>query len=190
MDVSYFCAVIKGRKFLILFSLLLVCCVVSAQKTPTDSLDKLRKDPKKAAIYSAICPGLGQIYNGKAWKTAIIYAGFGGITAGFIYNQKNYKSYQKAVNARFDTLDYTIDTQYPNLMDGTVLSLRNYHRRNRDIFILTYFALYALNIIDANVDAHLREFKINKDLSLAWQPLLTLNQATKPEGRLNLTLTF
>ena len=163
---------------------------VSAQKIPIDSLDALRKDPRKAAILSAVCPGLGQIYNEKIWKTAIIYAGFGGITAGFIYNQKQYKSYQQAVNVRFDTLDYTVDNKYPTLEDGTVVSNRNFHRRNRDIFILAYFGLYALNIIDANVDAHLREFKINKELSLGWQPLLSFAPGSKPLTGLNFTLTF
>ncbi len=161
-----------------------------AQKTPTDTSGIKRLNPRKATIYSAIVPGLGQIYNGKYWKAGIVYAGFAGITASFIYNQKQYKNYQHAVNVRFDTLASTVDTKYPNLIDGSVVSLRNYHRRNRDICILAYVGLYALNIIDANVDAHLQEFKINKDLSLGWKPDVVLTPSGGLNSALTLTLTF
>lgn len=176
--------------FLILFFFLIKSTSLFAQKNTADSLGIKRLNPRKAAIYSAVCPGLGQIYNGKYWKAGIVWAGFAGITAGFIYNQKEYKSYQQAVNVRFDTLDHTVDNKYPTLTDGTVQSLRNYHRRNRDIFILSYFGLYALQIIDANVDAHLQEFKINKDLSLGWQPAMALSPSGGLRSTLALTLTF
>ncbi|MFM9945675.1 MAG: DUF5683 domain-containing protein [Bacteroidia bacterium] len=175
--------------FLILFFSLLNITSLFAQKNPTDSSGIKRLNPKKAILYSAVCPGLGQIYNGKIWKAGIVYAGFAGITAGFIYNQREFKNYQNAVNLRFDTLASTVDTKYPNLNDATVKYLRGYHRRNRDICILAYVGLYALNIIDANVDAHLQEFKINKDLSLGWQPTVAYSPTGIRSG-LNLTLTF
>ncbi len=161
-----------------------------AQKNTKDSVEIKHLIPRKATIYSAVLPGLGQIYNGKLWKTGIVYAGFAGITAGFIYNQSQYKSYQNAVNVRFDTLASTVDTKYPTLTNGTVQSYRNFHRRNRDICILAYVGLYALNIIDANVDAHLQEFKINKDLSLEWNPKVVYTQFGSLNSSLTFTLTF
>jgi TM2 domain-containing membrane protein YozV len=164
--------------------------LINAQKSDIDTMPVKKLIPRKATIYSAVCPGLGQIYNGKIWKAGIIYAGFAGIGAGFVYNQKEYKSYQEAVNLRFDTLDNTIDNKYPNLNDATVKYLRDYHRRNRDICILAFVGLYALNIIDANVDAHLQEFKINKDLSLAWQPNFTLTPNQGLRSGIHLKLTF
>ena len=179
------------RSFLIVMVLLFFQTTsIFAQNSPSDTSAIKRLNPRKATIYSAFLPGLGQIYNAKYWKAAIVYAGFAGITAGFIYNQKEYKSYQNAVNVRFDTLASTVDTRYPDLMDGTVISNRNYYRRNRDICILMYVGLYALNIIDANVDAHLQEFKINKDLSLGWQPALGISQSGRLRSTLALALTF
>lgn len=181
----------QSKKFaihLVLF-FLFVCSPCIAQRATGDTSAIRHLNPKKAAILSAVLPGLGQIYNGKIWKSAIVYAGFGGITYAFIYNQGQYRSYQQAVNARYDTLASTVDMEYAALNDGMVRSLRDYHRRNRDICILSYIGLYALNIIDANVDAHLQEFKINKDLTLRWQPLINPTSGGMRTG-LNLALTF
>jgi hypothetical protein len=189
---NYLCAVHKATRILVFLAL--ICAIsanVQAQTKANDSTGIKKLDPRKATIYSAICPGLGQIYNHKAWKAVIVYAGLAGVTYGYIFNQAQYKSYQHAVDLRFDTLTTTIDTKYPDLTDGTVQSLRDYHRRNRDIFILAFFGLYALNIIDANVDAHLQEFSINKDLTLRWQPTMSLGSATtRPTTGIHLKLTF
>ncbi len=181
----------KHSGFILLFILFFIePSFLIAQKKDQDSVGTHRLNPRKATLYSAIIPGLGQIYNGKIWKTGIVYAGFAGITAGFSYNQNKFKSYQHAVDVRFDTLASTVDTKFPTLTDGTVQSYRNFHRRNRDICILAYVGLYALNIIDANVDAHLQEFKINKDLSVEWYPNLVLNHFGRMNSSLSFTLTF
>jgi len=163
---------------------------LEAQKIINDTSKIKRLNPAKAAMYSAVCPGLGQIYNQKYWKAAVVYVGFASITGMFIYSQQQLNNYQKAVDLRFDSSAATVDTRYTSLNDGSVLGLRNYHRRNRDICILSYFALYALNIIDANVDAHLQEFSINKDLSLRWEPRIDFSSANRLNTTLNFTLKF
>lgn len=167
----------------------MISTVAIGQRGDTTKIKK--SDPRKATIYSAVCPGLGQIYNHKAWKAIVVYAGLTGVSYGYFQNRDQYKSYQHAVDLRFDTLSSTVDTKYPDLTDGTVQSLRDYHRRNRDIFILAFFGLYALNIIDANVDAHLQEFSINKDLTLRWQPTLSIGNTTGSSNTgIQLKLTF
>lgn len=189
---NYLCPVHKVTRFLVsLIIYTMVSTSAQAQVQQKDTTRIKKSDPRKATIYSAICPGLGQIYNHKVWKAVIVYAGLAGVTYGYVYNRDQYKSYQHAVDLRFDTLSTTIDTKYPDLTDGTVQSLRDYHRRNRDIFILSFFGLYALNIIDANVDAHLQEFSINKDLTLRWQPTVSLSRATgRPHTGIYFKLTF
>jgi len=126
--------------------------------------------PKQATIYSAILPGLGQFYNRKYWKIGLIYGG--GVTMGVFLkrNLDSLSAYQRAVDYRLDTLASTVDTRYPSLSEAKVIQERNYYRRNRDMLILGFVGLYALQVIDANVDAHLREFEINDDLSLSVDP--------------------
>ncbi|RYZ47256.1 MAG: hypothetical protein EOP49_21835, partial [Sphingobacteriales bacterium] len=60
--------------------------VVNSKK-PAGNPDSLR--PRKAAIRSAILPGLGQIYNRKYWKVPIVYAAVG-IPAYLIFDNKRW----------------------------------------------------------------------------------------------------
>jgi hypothetical protein len=146
--------------------------------------------PKKAAIYSAILPGLGQAYNRKYLKIPIIYAGFGGIVYFIDWNNKNYQLNRIAYIHLTDTLDstnshvkiaeengYNLDnpTSRENFKDG-LTKRQDYYRRNRDMLYITMFGLWGLNIIDASVDAHLFQFDVSDDLTLHWQPsVLSIN---------------
>lgn len=146
--------------------------------------------PQKAAIMSAIVPGLGQFYNEKYWKIGVIYTGAGLLAYYYKRNRDSLNSYQTAYSARIDTSSATVDTRYYYLSDASVLSNRNFHRRQRDVAILGFFGLYALQIIDANVDAHLKEFEINKDLSLKVSPSFQGLLLPQKSVSLNLALKF
>ncbi len=138
-------------------------------------------NPKKATILSAIIPGLGQVYNQKYWKVGLIYAAGFGIGYGIKYNTDSLKNYQKALIALLDTFDSTENIWYPSLSVDKIRSERNFYRKNRDRLILGAGLLYALQIIDANVDAHLREFDINKDLAIKPNPgFMVLNRRVQP----------
>lgn len=137
---------------------------------------------------SAILPGMGQFYNQKYWKIGVIYLGAGWLTYYYIRNRDSLASYQNAYTARIDTSSVTVDLKYTYLSDAAVLSNRNFHRRQRDIAILSFFGLYALQIIDANVDAHLKEFEINKDLSLKISP--ELDGLISPQGKVGLQFSL
>lgn len=151
--------------------------------------------PSKAAFYSAIVPGLGQAYNHSYWKIPLVYGGLA--TAGYFYvtNQKSYKEYRDIFKRR--KAGYINDKYYDLNGDGvgpdvTLASLENgqdYYQKNRDLSLLIFIGIYALNIIDANVDAHLKQFNINKDLSL--KPFMEQSDFNwKPDVGLSLNLQF
>lgn len=147
--------------------------------------------PKKATVLSAIIPGAGQLYNKRWWKAGLVYAGGGSLIYMFKTNSDSLKSFQTAYTARIDGDPTTVDTKYPFLQDNSVKNFRDYHRRNRDIAIVGFAVLYTLQIIDANVDAHLQEFRINKDLSMHIQPqLFTFDPVYGPSTGLTLQLKF
>lgn len=137
--------------------------------------------PKKAAIMSAIIPGLGQVYNQKYWKVGLLYVAGFGIGYGIKYNMDSLKNYQNALIAELDEDSTTENYWYPNLAVDKIRSERDFYRKNRDRLILGAGLLYALQIIDANVDAHLREFDINEDLAVKPNPgFMVQNRQLRP----------
>lgn len=128
--------------------------------------------PKKATIMSAIIPGSGQIYNKKYWKAPILYAGLVGLGYSFNFNQTRYVQYRNAYKVRLLNGSGTLGN-YPTYSDNDLNTLQQYYHRYRDLTVIGASLLYLLNIIDASVDAHLYDFKIDDDnLSFQVQPVL------------------
>jgi len=159
--------------------------------------------PKKATLYSAILPGMGQAYNKKYWKIPIIYAGFGTIGYFIHWNNDNYKILKQAYsdltdgdeNTRsYEDLEaseyYDLDdpTDYNNFKTG-LSKQQSYYRRNRDLLIISMVGFYGLNIIDASVDAHLFDFDISEDLTFNWQPTMQYHKTQYVYG-VSCTFTF
>lgn len=122
--------------------------------------------PRKATLLAVAIPGAGQRYNRTYWKAGIVWAGFGGLAYNFKVSVDSLKSYQEAIKIRADGDSNTVDLKYAFLTDRGIIRQRDQYRRRRDLSIVGSFLLYALQIIDANVDAHLMEFKVNKDLAI------------------------
>ncbi|NVJ84769.1 MAG: hypothetical protein HWE15_00585 [Algoriphagus sp.] len=141
---------------------------VKKQKKEKPDYSSLPKNPRKASLLSAVLPGAGQVYNGKAWKVPILYAGFMTDIYFISFNNRRYQVFREALFA-FDDGDPTI---FPTLNRDALVRNVDYWRRNRDLTILLLGVIYALNIIDANVDAHLSGFDITDELSLSIEPSL------------------
>lgn len=151
-------------------------------------------NPKKAVILSAICPGLGQIYNRAYWKLPIVYGGFMGCIYAITWNNKNYKDYSTAY---FDLMnDVQNNSSEPEKWSNSwqVIAKKNgytpenfisdsrwqdnikrskdYYRRYRDLSIIITAGVYALCMIDAYVEAQLFDFDITPDLSMRVEPVV------------------
>jgi hypothetical protein len=131
-----------------------------------DSLKSTQIDPlspSKAAFYSAILPGLGQAYNKKYWKIPIIYAAIGTSLYFYITSNNSYQSYRDAYKRRLEGYH---DDQYQYLDDSRLIQAQRFYQRNRDFSLLFIVGFYVLNIVEANVDAHLLQFNVNDKLSV------------------------
>jgi hypothetical protein len=124
--------------------------------------------PSKAAFYSAIIPGLGQVYIGKPWKVPIVFAAIGASLYYYDLNNKEMNKYRTAYKRRkngfFD--DEFLETDIPITTEQLLLGM-DFHKNYRDISMILAAAAYMLNILDANVSAHLLQFNVNDDLSVA-----------------------
>jgi hypothetical protein len=151
----------------------------TSKKSKVDTSAKQKiYNPKVAARRSAIIPGWGQIYNKKYWKLPIIYGGLGVTGYIFVDNIKTYKEYKFAYAARikaqtapdFDSTDYRkLKDIYKVLSPGSIRSARDEFRRYVDYSALIFMLLWGLNVVDAAVDAHLKNFDISPDLSLQFK---------------------
>lgn len=190
---------LKGLILAILLSLR--CFNLEAQEVnvPKDSLEisisqqKKVLSPKKASIYAALFPGLGQVYNGKYWKLPIVYGGYAGLIYVLGWNNNNYNDYFNAYRtiAKYTTVgqmsnadknylndlfkipywDLNINPSHFESFKTQLKSGKDFYRRNRDMSIIGIAALHVLSIIDASVDANLFDFEINDNLSMRVDPM-------------------
>lgn len=153
----------------------------------TDTAGKPRHSPRKAAIRSAILPGWGQVYNKKYWKVPIVYTAIGIPIGTFLYNQKWYSRTRDAAKmlANNDTANYRqrVDEKLyvyfstPGALP-TLLRYRNDFRKNMDYSILFTLLFWGLNVVDATVDAHLKDFDVSDNLSMRIRPTILTGSTT------------
>jgi len=129
-----------------------------------------RFDPRKALLYAAIFPGSGQFYNKKYWKIPLIYGGFGILIYTVYYYQTQYILYKDQL---FFTINYPTRTLYSGLTQDQLRTVVDLARRQRDYFLIINFFWYILQMVDAHVDAHLKEFDLNPKLQVRIEPAST-----------------
>lgn len=178
-------------------ALFLSCKCVYAQQEEIlyDSVPVKKIHPRKATLYSAVFPGLGQIYNRKFWKVPIIYGIGGAIIYTYFYNQKYFLDLRDAYNEI-----YYMDTppeQYEfrgrlitHDIKGVFYRAMDNARTDRDYSVVGIGALYFLNIIDAMIDAHFYEYDVSDEISLKLEPSLIETNAFACTMGLKLSLKF
>jgi len=149
----------------------------------SDSIQVVDQDinplaPSKAAFYSAILPGLGQAYNKKYWKIPIVYAALGVSTYAYIYNNDNYQRARSAYRLEkagkpheFDGSDGGVD-----LSLETLENIQKSYKEDRDLSLLITVGIYALQIVEASVNAHLMQLNTIDDI--AFRPTFYMDPIT------------
>ena len=182
-----------------------VMAAADSLPVPGMELPAFKPNPAKAVIYSAIFPGLGQIYNRKYWKLPLVYGAFMGCAYAISWNNRNYSDYSQAymdimsedpetnnswinfLPANADPEQYIEDTNFKE----SLKSRKDYFRRYRDLSVIITVGVYFITMIDAYVDAQLFDFDISPDLSLRVEPVMT--QPTSYSSRtygLNCSIKF
>ncbi|WP_299260970.1 DUF5683 domain-containing protein [uncultured Aquimarina sp.] len=144
--------------------------------------------PARAAFYSAILPGLGQAHTGKYWKIPIVYGALG---AGIYYYKFNNDLYIEArdfYKGRLAGLPDG-DNRLSILDNEQLIDRQRRFRKDQELSIMITVGLYVLNIIDANVTAHLQQFNVSKDLT--FEPKINFNElGGKPNYGMSLNYSF
>ncbi len=148
-------------------------------------IDKTKPySPRIAILRSAILPGWGQATNKKYWKLPLVYGALG-ITAGvFFHNVKQFKTARDAYILATDGIpsnDVNIPEPYFSVLSNPerIRTFRNQVRQNVDYSVVFFIVFWGLNVADAAVDAHLKNFDVSDDLSLqikaGYSPLAQTN---------------
>lgn len=148
-----------------------------------------RFNPRKALLYSAILPGAGQVYNKKYWKVPLVYGGFAGLVgvAKFYHDQN--------VEYREDLFQFISENPRPTrsqlgLTEEQLRSIIDRSRRERDYFIILSMFWYMFQMVDAHVDAHLKEFDVNPNLRVRLEPCFDQNNMIGRSTGIALKLKF
>ncbi|HNP18585.1 MAG TPA: DUF5683 domain-containing protein [Fulvivirga sp.] len=173
----------------LLFSLPVICQVTPASvvidSTRNDDPILIEKDnqvnieeietyadkfvPRKASLYASVLPGAGQIYNKKYWKLPIVYGGFIGLGLAINFYDKQYDLYRSQLFKKLQDNSY-VPPSGANLEQ--LRSAVDKSRRERDFYTIMTGLWYLLQILDAHIDSHLKEFDLNPDLKVAIDPML------------------
>lgn len=160
---------------------------VLSEETRSDTKPYNALAPAKAAFFSAVLPGLGQAYNGKYWKIPLVYAALGTGVYFYIDNNNAYHRYRDAYKRRL--AGYTDDEFQGLLSNETLIEAQKQTQRQKELSLLITVGIYVLNIIDANVDAHLQQFNVSEDLS--FKPAVDYSELTgDPHYGLSLNFKF
>lgn len=143
----------------------------------TTDTSKKRSPAGRAALLSAILPGAGQVYNKKYWKVPIVYGVLAIPAYTFVDNLQWFKKTRFAFNiatakdtARYKEVDPKLLYMVENGYTSSLQNYRNDFRRNVDYSVLVFMLIWGLNVVDATVDAHLKDFNITDDLSIQVKP--------------------
>jgi hypothetical protein len=155
--------------------------IPDTSKITLDTARIKHHDPKIATRRSLILPGWGQAYNREYWKIPVVWGALGTCIGFWIYNNTWYHKTKFAYSLVVDTLTSRygeIDRKLIRPSTGLPLdalslqTYRNEFRKNRDYSLLYFAGAWALNVADATVFAHLKEFDVSDDLSLKVRPNL------------------
>lgn len=159
------------------YTLLFLLCLQPALWSQDSTVNKKLHSPKKATNRSAILPGLGQAYNKQYWKIPLVYGVLSVPVVTYVYNNDLYAKTKFAYEARIKEANgdnssvILIDPSLKNLSAGSLQSYRNIFRKNRDYSIMWFILAWGINVVDASVSGHLKEFDVSNNLSAKLVPM-------------------
>jgi Family of unknown function (DUF5683) len=158
-------------------------------KVPTSPKKILKKDtlktadiypnPRKAALYALIIPGGGQVYNKDFWKVPLVYGAYYGLYVVYKFNNTQYNTLRDCLIAR-RTLPKPTDpcenSRLNTIDERSLIAYRDQYNKTRQQSILGLVLVHILSATEAYVDAHLKNFDIDDNLSIQLTPKMKYNE--------------
>lgn len=190
----------KSIKYILFGIFLWISCSVFSQKDSTKVKTQIKTkatqynplSPAKAAFYSAIFPGAGQIYNKRYWwQLPLIYGGIGATAYFYLDNNREYNRYRTAYRLRKAGLpdEFTdIATGRQIVSDAGLENAQRQLKKSRDLSLFSAILVYVLQIVEASVTAHLLQFDTTENISLS--PITIPNPTFDRLPKIGLTIKY
>jgi hypothetical protein len=151
-----------------------------------------RFNPRKALLYAAALPGLGQVYNKKYWKLPLVYGGFAAIGWNINRFHELHSDYKEQLyyNIEHGLTDSNAENPFTGFTTRQLRSAVDKARYRRDFWIIMMGAMYLMQVVDAHVDAHLKEFDLNPNLRVSVEPTIEKDAILGRQTGLSLTVKF
>lgn len=146
-----------------------------------------RYSPRKALLYAAVLPGAGQVYTKKYWKLPLVYGGMFATGYAINFYQDGYQKYKSEL---FGVLESGATLSPSGFTESQLRTIVDRYRRERDFMIIIMAGIYLLQMVDAHVDAHLKEFDLNPTLQVSLRPTAENNLITGTTAGLSLVIRF
>jgi hypothetical protein len=149
-----------------------------------------RFNPRKALFYAAVLPGSGQVYNRKFWKVPLVYGGFAVGVYSVNFYQKIYIEYKDQLFQILNDPAGTKGVSSSGLQEAQLRNIVDKAVRQRNFWLILNGFWYMLQMVDAHVDAHLKEFELNPQLKVSIEPQIENNVMTGRTTGLAFTFKF
>ena len=108
---------------------------VKSQLNNAEDLKWIKEhSPSKAALYSAVLPGLGQVYNKKYWKLPLVYGAIGTGVYIVVWNQDYFSEFRDAYRIRLSGGKDDYFNRLPK--ENQLVSQMDFYRNQRDLAVL------------------------------------------------------
>lgn len=161
---------------------------------PDYRVREFNPDPTRALWMSALCPGLGQLYNRRYWKLPIVVGAYVGLGYATNWNNRMLRDYTQAYRDITDNDPSTksyMDFYPPNTdeaslnkswLEKVLKNKKDKFRRQRDLCIISMIGVYLVAMVDAYVDASLAHFDISDNLSMDMHPAVIQSPSSSSPG--------
>ena len=166
--------------------------IIEAEDTVLMKSYAARFNPKKALLFAAAVPGLGQVYNKKYWKVPLVYGGIAVMAWNIDRFHTFYVDYKTQLFENLEAGRVQEDVEHPvtGLTTRQLRSAVDKAKYKQDFWMIMMGAMYLLQIVDAHVDAHLKEFDLNPNLRVSVQPTLERDQMLGRQTGVSMTIKF
>jgi len=138
--------------------------------TKTKFFTIFKGNPGKAALYSLVLPGAGQLYNKRWWKLPLVYALEGFTIYNYLDSRSTFNRWNNCYTQFLDNAVTIVSVPYEGCGTNVTsrsdaFDIRNRARNQKERAFLFMLGAHLFQTLEAFIDRHLIDFDVDEDLT-------------------------